>query len=76
MKNIIRKIIDEVESDRDELLQKLEEIEELEAAVPVQCYQFLLETLKIKLEIKETLASCESVLEQAHHELIGLIECK
>lgn len=70
MKNIIRKIINEVESDRNELLQKLE------AAVPVQCYPFLLETLKIKLEIEKTLASCESVLEQAHHELIGLIECK
>lgn len=76
MKNIIRKIIDEVESDRDELLQKLEEIEELEAAVPVKCYPFLLETLKIKSEIEETLASCEEILEQAHYELVGLIECK
>ena len=76
MKNIIRKIIDEVESDRNELLQKLEAVEELEASVPVQCYPFLLETLKIKSEIGETLASCESVLERAHHELIGLIECK
>ena len=52
MKNIIRKIINEVESDRNELLQKLEAVEELEAAVPVQCYPFLLETLKIKLEIE------------------------
>lgn len=76
MKNIIRKIIDEVESDRNELLQKLEAVEELEAAVPVQYYPFLLETLKIKSEIEETLASCESILEQAHHELIGFIECK
>lgn len=76
MKNIIRKVINEVESDRDELLQKLEEVEKFEAVVPVQCYPFLLETLKIKSEIEETLASCESVLEQAHHELIGLIECK
>lgn len=76
MKNIIRKIINEVESDRDELLQKLEELEELEAEVPVQCYPFLLETLRIKSDIEETLASCESILEQAHHELIELIECK
>ena len=76
MKNIIRKIIDEVESDQNELLQKLEAVEEFEANIPVSCYPFLLETLKVKTEIEETLASCESVLEQAHHELIGLIECK
>lgn len=74
MKNIIRKIIDEVESDRNELLQKLEEVEELETSIPVSCYPFLLETLKVKTEIEETLASCEEILEQAHHELIGLIE--
>lgn len=76
MKNIIRKIIDEVESDRNELLQKLEAVEELEAAVPVQCYPFLLETLKVKTEIEETIASCEEILEQAHYELISLIRCK
>lgn len=76
MKHIIQMIIDGVENDRQDLLRKLEEIEEFETSIPVSCYPFLLETLKIKLEIEETLASCESVLEQAHHELIGLIECK
>lgn len=76
MKQIIQMIIDEVENDRQDLLRKLEEIEEFEADIPVSCYPFLLETLKVKTEIEETLASCESVLEQAHHELIGLIECK
>ena len=68
--------MDEVESDRNELLRKLEEIEEFEADIPVSCYPFLLETLKVKMEIEETIASCEEILEQAHYELIGLIECK
>lgn len=69
-------IIDEVENDRQDLLRKLEEVEELETSIPVSCYPFLLETLKVKIEIEETLASCEEILEQAHYELIGLIECK
>ena len=76
MKRIIQMIIDEVENDRKDLLRKLEEVEELEASIPVSCYPILLETLKVKTEIEETLASCEEILEQAHHELIGLIECK
>lgn len=76
MKHIIQMIINEVESDRQDLLRKLEEVEELEASIPVSCYPFLLETLKVKAEIEETLASCEEILEQAHYELISLIECK
>ena len=69
-------IIDEVKNDRQDLLRKLEEIEELETSIPVSCYPFLLETLKVKREIEETLASCEEILEQAHYELISLIRCK
>lgn len=69
-------IIDEVENDRQNLLRKLEEIEEFEADIPVSCYPFLLETLKVKMEIEETIASCEEILEQAHCELISLIRCK
>ena len=76
MKHIIKMIIDEVENDRQGLLRKLEEIEEFEADIPVSCYPFLLETLKVKTEIEETLASCEEILEQAHYELISLIRCK
>ena len=76
MKRIIQMIIDEIENDRQDLIRKLEEVEELEASIPVSCYQFLLETLKVKTEIEETLASCEEILEQAHYELISLIRCK
>lgn len=76
MKQIIQMIIDEVENDRQDLLRKLGEIEELETSIPVSCYPFLLETLKVKTEIEETLASCEEILEQAHYELINLIRCK
>lgn len=76
MKHFIQMIIEEVESDRQDLLRKLEEIEEFEADIPVSCYPFLLETLKVKTEIKKTLASCEEILEQAHYELINLIRCK
>lgn len=42
MKQIIQMIIDEVENDRQDLLRKLEEIEEFEADIPVSCYPFLL----------------------------------
>lgn len=76
MKQIIQMIIDEVENDRQDLLRKLEEVEELEASIPASCYLFLLETLKVKEDIEETLASCEEILEQAHYELISLIRCK
>lgn len=76
MKHIIQMIIDEVESDRQDLLRKLEEVEELEASIPVSCYSFLLETLKVKTDIEEVLASCEEILEQAYYELISLIRCK
>lgn len=69
-------IIDEVENDRQDLLRKLEEVEELETSIPVSCYPFLLETLKVKTEIEETLVSCEEILEQARYELISLIRCK
>ena len=69
-------IIDEVENDRQDLLRKLEEVEEFEANIPVSCYPFLLETLKVKTEIEEIIASCEEILEQAHYELISLIRCK
>ena len=76
MKHIIQMIIDEVENDRQDLLRKLEEVEELETSIPVSCYPFLLETLKVKTEIEETLVSCEEILEQARYELISLIRCK
>lgn len=76
MKHIIQMIIDEVESDRQDPLRKLEEVEELETSIPVSCYPFLLETLKVKIDIEEVLASCEEILEQAYYELIGLIRCK
>ena len=76
MKHIIQMIIDEVENDRQDLLRKLKEVEELETSIPVSCYPFLLETLKVKADIEETLASCEEILEQAHYELISLIRCK
>lgn len=76
MKHIIQMIINEVENDKQDLLRKLEEIEEFEADIPVSCYPFLLETLKVKAEIEEVLASCEEILEQAHYELISLIRCK
>ena len=76
MKHIIQMIIDEVENDRQDLLRKLEEVEELESSIPVGCYPFLLETLKVKTDIEEVLASCEEILEQARYELISLIRCK
>ena len=76
MKQIIQMIIDEVENDRQDLLRKLEEVEELETSIPVSCYPFLLETLKVKTDIEEVLASCEEILEQARYELISLIRCK